>query len=193
MERSFFQKLKRYRTPVRSLGEYAAREYGDLLQIDIDLYEGLSLFEPLSIGPQRELNRDIYDFIDSKIYYVPLKRPVSLRFCRSTLSAEGEAMVRAAIKKHYDLILLDKGLDLKLNAIKISALSLIGIFLLGAWFAAQLWSNQPIFIEILSIAGTFSLWEAVDLYLLERKALKVEKWNAAQAALSEVVFIPDAK
>lgn len=185
-----FKMRKSYRSPIRSLDEYIAREYGDVVCVDINLYAGFDLFEGLSMGRQRELNRDLYDYIDAKLYPIPLRYPVTLRFHGGGLTNQEQASVRSALQEHYALILLDKGLDLKVNLAKLLSLSLLGLFLLGAWFAAQLESVQPLFTEILSIAGTFSLWEAVDLWLLERSALKREQKNAGQAAGSQVVFVP---
>lgn len=175
--------------PIRSLDEYIAQEYGDEVRIDIDLYAGFALFNPLSVGRQQELNQDLCDFIDAKLYPIPLRYPVTLCFHGGDLTAEEQSRVQAALREHYALILLDKALDLKINLAKLLSLSLLGVFLLGAWFASQLSSIQPLFTEILSIAGTFSLWEAVDLWLLERGALKRERRNAGQAANSQVVFV----
>lgn len=183
-----FKTRKSYRSPIRSLDEYIAREYGDVVCVDINLYPDFNLFEGLSMGRQQELNRDLYDFIDAKLYPIPLRYPVTLRF-HGSLTDEEQASVRSALREHYALILLDKGLDLKVNLAKLLSLSLLGLFLLGAWFAAQLESVQPLFTEILSIAGTFSLWEAVDLWLLERSSLKREQKNAGQAVNSRVVFV----
>lgn len=185
-----FQARKYYRSPIRSLDEYIAREYADAVCIDVNLYAGFDLFEGLSMGRQRELNRDLYDFIDAKLYPIPLKYPVTLRFHGGGLTDEEREWVRSALQEHYALILLDKALDLKINLAKLLSLSLLGVFLLGAWFASQLSSIQPLFTEILSIAGTFSLWEAVDLWLLERASLKRERRNAGQAVNSQVVFVP---
>lgn len=185
-----FNARKYYATPIRSLDEYITHEYGDAVRIDISLYPGFDLFDPLSMGRQRELNRELYDYIDAKLYPIPLKYPVTLRFHGGSLTGEEQERVRTALREHYTLILLDKGLDLKINLAKLLSLSLLGVFLLGAWFAAQLGSVQPLFAEILSIAGTFSLWEAVDLWLLERGTLKRERRNAGQAAGSNVVFVP---
>ncbi|MEW9079893.1 hypothetical protein [Terrisporobacter glycolicus] len=56
------------------------------------------------------------------------------------------------------------------------------------YFILEIKSSNPIFMEFLSIAGTFSLWEAVDFYLLERRRLKIERLNSGQIALSQIIL-----
>ena len=179
-----------YRLPYRSLREFVALEYGGRVCVDIRAGDGEGLFDPLSMGRQRELSREVYDYIDAKLYPIPLKYPVTLRFHVGKLGREERSAAREALREHYNLILLDKALDLKINLAKLLSLALLGVFLLGIWFALQRERIQPLITEILSIAGTFSLWEAVDLWLLERSALKRERKNAGQAAGSRVVFVP---
>ncbi len=192
-KRHFFKQLREYRPPFQSLHEYVVAEYENAsgeAEILIDLYDGLMLFEPLSMGRQQALNHDIFSFIDEKVYPIPLRFSLVLNFCHGAVTEVQQEAVRTAVREHYALQLLDKRLDLRLNTIKILGLSCTGVLLLTLYFAVQLWRAQPLFAEILSIAGTFSLWEAVDLSLLERRELKREWRNAGQTALSRVIFTP---
>lgn len=65
----------------------------------------------------------------------------------------------------------------------------LGTLLLAIYFAIEMTASRPVFVEVVSIAGCFSIWEAVDTWLLERKKLKVDYLCAVQAVLCEVVFI----
>lgn len=71
-----------------------------------------------------------------------------------------------------------------------------GLFAIGTWLLifsyllASSNSNQ-FFTDFMNIAGTFALWEMVDLFLLERRAIKVDKLNAAQIAAAEIRFCTD--
>ncbi|UPA29089.1 hypothetical protein L0P85_10765 [Terrisporobacter glycolicus] len=85
-------------------------------------------------------------------------------------------------------MLQEKRINLRINTIKIISLTVIGMLLLSLYFILEIKSNNPVFMEFLSIAGTFSLWEAVDFYLLERRGLKIERLNAGQVALSQIIL-----
>ena len=83
----------------------------------------------------------------------------------------------------------DKEEDLRVNFFKTISLAIFGVLLLAIYFALELTLSNPVFMELLSIAGWVAAWEAVDCWLLQRKEIQLEYMYAGQAALSEVVFL----
>lgn len=65
----------------------------------------------------------------------------------------------------------------------------LGIILLIIYFTMNIAEVGEIISEVLSIAASFSLWEAVDYFLLERKDITKERLNAGQLSISEIRFI----
>lgn len=182
------QKLDRI-TPTAD--EKTASEYlcaDGMAQIDVNLYEGVNLFNPLSFGKQRDLNSDIYELIDAKLYTIPLKYPIRICFHGSVPDPQIQNEVRKAIQEHYMFLFRDKKEDLRINLLKTIGMTIFGVILLAIYFTLELTSPNPVFMEFLSIAGWVAAWEAVDSWLLQRKALRIEYMNAGQAALSEVSF-----
>ena len=159
-------------------------------QIDVALREGIELFDPLSIGRQRDLSVEIYDYIDRKLYAIPTLYEIRVCFHGELPKDAPEEEIRAMFTEHYAFMFRDKEADLRINSLKMIGLTLCGIVFLALYFALELSDLKPLFMEFLSIMGTFALWEAVDCWLLERKALKMERLYAGQAVLSEVVFVP---
>lgn len=182
------QKLDRI-TPTAD--EKTASEYlcaDGMAQIDVNLYEGVNLFNPLSFGKQRDLNSDIYELIDAKLYTIPLKYPIRICFHGCVPDPQIQNEVRKAIQEHYMFLFRDKKADLRINLLKTIGMTIFGVILLAIYFTLELTSPNPVFMEFLSIAGWVAAWEAVDSWLLQRKALRIEYMNAGQAALSEVSF-----
>lgn len=185
---SGIQKLDRI-TPTAD--EKTASEYlcaDGMAQIDVNLYEGVDLFNPLSFGKQRDLNSDIYELIDTKLYTIPLKYPVRICFHGNVPDPQIQIEVRKAIQEHYMFLFRDKKEDLRINLLKTIGMTIFGVALLAIYFTLELTSSNPVFMEFLSIAGWVAAWEAVDSWLLQRKALRIEYMNVGQAALSEVSF-----
>lgn len=157
-------------------------------QIDVCLYDGISLFNPLSAGKQRELSSEIYDYIDAQLYTIPSLQPVRIRFCGAIPNGASSDDIRALIRDHYSFLYRDCKEDLRINLIKIIALAALGILCWAVSLTLQGLSPDSLFTEILGIIGSFSMWEAVDFWLLERKGLKIKHLDAAQSALCEVTF-----
>ena len=190
---ALFQKIHQLEASSHRPLDYVREEFlcaDGKAQIDIRLYDGLELFDPLSMGRQKELNGDIYAFIDAKLYAIPTHLPIRLCF-HGALPGGTQQEVRALLQEHYLSVLRDKRLDLRINRIKIVSLALLGVALLALYFALELFISEALFMELLSIAGSFAIWEAVDCWLLERKSMDLEYLYAGQAALSEITFVDD--
>lgn len=187
--KTFLTKLKKFEEEMPELTQYIQQEYleDDHAIVYVDASQ-LDLFDSLSYGKQLDLNEDFYSFIERKVYPVPVKYPVVIRFCRRNFTSEEQSLIKKLIVERYSVELRDKILDLKINKIKVTALTVIGVLLLGIYFSLELANLGNIFMEFLSIAGTFALWEAVDFYLLERKDLKTQKYNTGQLAMLDVEF-----
>lgn len=157
-------------------------------QIDINLYDGAELFNPFTFGKQRDLSNDIYELIDTKLYTIPLKYPIRLCFHGNIPDPKTQQIVRDTIKKHYMYAFSDKKEDLRINLLKTVGMAVFGIILLTIYFALEITTSKPVFMEFLSIAGWVAAWEAVDSWVLQRKVLRMDYLNAGQAVLSEVAF-----
>lgn len=188
---TFLKKVHQLNASLSSPNEIVATEYlcpDGKAQIDVALYDGIELLDPLSAGRQRDLSVDIYDYIDRKLYAIPTLYEIRICFHGELPKDVSEAEVQAMITEHYAFIFRDKEADLRINSLKMIGLTLCGVVFLALYFALELSNLKPIFMEFLSIMGTFALWEAVDCWLLERKALKAEHLYAGQAVLSEISF-----
>lgn len=187
----FLRKVRQLNTSLPSSSAVVASEYlspDGKAQIDVALYGDIELFDPLSIGKQRELNAGIYDYIDRKLYTIPTLYEIRVCFHGKLPEGTSKEEIKNILTEHYAFIFRDKEADLRINSLKMLGLTACGIAFLALYFALELSNLKPLFVEFLSIMGTFALWEAVDCWLLERKSLKIERLYAGQAVLSEVGF-----
>ena len=110
------QHIKKYEKSIKSLDTYVEEEYLEngkaIIYINL---ENNDYYNPLSFYHQLELTNEIYEYIDDKIYYVPAKYPVMLRFVKNEIEESDQLLVRSLIREHFTKILQDKRLDLKYN------------------------------------------------------------------------------
>lgn len=192
LRRQMVKKIRQFENEMPSMDQYVEKEYLDESNnavIRINAYEGIEWYDMLSIGNQATLNQEIYDFIDRKAYYIPIRYPIVIQFENVQINEKEQLYITNLIKEHYTLILKDKRIDLQYNFITILTLFVLGIILLIVYFTINTAEVGNVFSEILSIAASFSLWEAVDYFLIERKNIGKEKFNAGQLTISEIRFI----
>ena len=178
---------------LRTLRRYLDEEYMNdegVGVIDVCLYEGLELYDPLSWGRQRELNPEIYDFIGQKANLLPAQVPLRICF-HGHVPPEDQEQIRRLMAEHYSLELQDRMWDLRSNRHKLIGMVAVGVVFLSLYFFFALREDDGLFLELLSVIGSFALWEAADCFLLERRAITRDMMNIAQHMTQEVVFLDD--
>lgn len=161
---------------------------GDDAEIDVNLTADTSLFEPFASEENADIHPDIYAYIERKAYYIPLGVHLVLHFRGEGLSKETKATVQERYRRHYSREILDKKDDLRSNFIKSLVLSIFGAIVLGVYLYLSVKSENALFLELLSVAGSFAVWESVDYFLIERTAIRHETMNTVQLAEATVVF-----
>lgn len=160
--------------------------------ISIRIPEEMSLYEPLSAEDHRKINPEIMEYIEQNQYFIPAKYPLIIRFCGRRFSEEEKRFLSAQIRKYYMWQTEDTLDDLRSNRRHFVALGIFGILVLGFYFAVSLREENPLFPELLSVVGSFAVWEAVDSYLIERTSLKRKIRDIVQCMEATIEFPDDA-
>lgn len=190
--RNQLHKVVQHKGNIQTLHQYIEQEYMDddgYAVIDVLLYDGLELYHPMSMGKQRDLNQEIYDFIEQKAYIIPAQIPLKIRFHGDAFPGDEQAEIRRLLSEHYAVILHDKVWDKRNNRKKLLAMAAIGIVFLSLYLFLALKREDGLFLEILSVIGSFALWEAADCLMLERREINEELLNTAQFLTLEVEFV----
>ncbi len=156
--------------------------------VDVDVSD-TALYNPLGMGAERDLNGEIYDFIDAQTNIVPAEIPLRIRFHGAP--EEEQENIKKAMERHYILKSLDVSWDLAANFRKMLLLTIFGVIVLALYFYFAFTRDDVFFAEILSIVGSFSLWEAADAFLLERPHLRRENKNIEQSLSQRLEFVSD--
>lgn len=159
--------------------------------IDIRIGGDMELYDPLSIGENLDLNSDIYAFIDQQANIIPSLIPLRIRFHGRSVSPEEQENIRRIMHRHYTMQTYDIAWDKALNFRKMIGFTAFGVAVLSLYFYFLLATDTEMATEILSIVGSFSLWEAADAFLLERPRLKRELGNIQQNINQKIEFIED--
>lgn len=190
----FIEQIKKYEEKKKTMSEYIKEEYIDasgIAVIDVNL-DNFEVFNPLSMGKQRTLNKEIIEYIDEKSYPIPVDIPIKINIYGSFEDAVKEEIINK-LQEHYDLMLNDKKFDLKINAIRSSVLFIIGVILLIFYLLLANFTVNKLWYEILSIVSTFIIWEAADFFILERNALRISYYEIAQMVICEKTFVENNK
>lgn len=184
--KNFFSSLKEYTQRSRAKRNFSDK-YSEIcedgsVRIRADAEGGL--YSPYS--DKRDLDTGMLDYIESTAYNIPIDRPLIVNI--SSVPEEERDNVKKAYKKYFELKFNDKCLDLRICYGKAIVLLALGFLFLGAAVLVShfdiLWGLN----EIFTVAASFTMWESIDFFLLERANIKAEKLDAAQLLLAKIEF-----
>lgn len=184
--RNFFSSLKEYMKKSRANRNFSDKysEICDDGSVRIRVNADGGLYSPYS--DKRDLDTGMLDYIESTAYNIPIDRPLTISF--SSVPEEERVNVKAAYSKYFELKFNDKCLDLRICYIKAVVLLVLGFIFFGCAVVVSrfdlLWGLN----EIFTVAASFTMWESIDFFLLERTNIKSEKLDAAQLLLAKIEF-----
>ena len=185
------------------INEYSKKEYlnkyieseflsdnGDA-NIYIKINSKEELFDSKTIGNQKDLNSDIYEFLDSKASILSSDIQINLYILGLDLKEEEKEEVKNLIKEHYAIEIYKKQKEHRRIEIKVFRLLLIGIIFTIFYALTLKYSNYDIFNEILLFIASFSIWEAFDFILYDLIDIKREREFITQKLLIDIYFSKD--
>ena len=148
--------------------------------------DGSDLYDPVSMGRFRRLNSSIYDYVEKSANLLSIAIP--LRIVMHKVDRNEQENVEHLYRTHYRVEIQDILWDQRILYTKMIVMAIIGsaFILLYMFFALQ--KNDNLFLEILSIIGSFALSETVGSYLLERPRMKNDLLEKSQFLTAEIEF-----
>lgn len=156
---------------------------GDKINIHVQVE---TLYNPLSIPSQRQMNDEIFTFIEESAKLLPSLVPIRIVMHGVPGGERGKAP--ELMKNHYVAVLKDQLWDAANNMYKTILLLGGGILLISIYLAMALTRDGSLLIKVLKVIGSFSLWGAADSFLIERRAIKRRMMKTAQFLTMEVAF-----
>ncbi len=161
-------------------------------RILIRIPEGYEVLDPLTMDQQKELNQEIFDCIDRKSDLIPSAVKLRIEFHGRAFSEEEQDEIRNLVREHYQVEQFERQWDLDANLVQFWKMILIGTLFLSLYFVLEV-SEYEFFTEIISVIGSFSLWTAAELRLIDRRALKKQMIWIEQVKSAELIFKGDQK
>lgn len=180
--------LKLFEEDRPKVAEYIRQEYiqdeSGTATICISIPDAYQVFNPLTSGIQLSLDSTITDTIEQKAKAVPKLIPLKIKISGN---CDLEA-VQQALKEHFYIMLKEKQRAMTSNMLRSVSLFIFGSLFLALYLLMVHLNFFEMYNEIVSIIGTFALWEAVDSFVLIRADLRREYLKTGQLATAEIVL-----
>ena len=139
---------------LRKAAEYISKDYMEdgkaAIHVNID-----DLYNPMSLSNLRQLNGDIFSYVEESANLLPAMMP--LRVIMHGVDEEDRKLAPDLFKMHYRLMMQDQFWDQRKNRTKMIYMTVIGVIFIPAYLFFALRQEDSLFLEVLSITGSFSL------------------------------------
>lgn len=183
-----FKRIRRQFAASRNAIEETFLDGNGNAVIEIEPGDDHPLFEELAPKDRADVSSDIYEYIEKKAYYIPINFHLIIRFHGRSIPAEDRDRIAEKIKNHYFYEIIDKADDLHTNMLKTIALGVLGAALISLYLFLAIQMENALFLELLSVVGTFAAWESVDYFIIERTGIKREIVELIQLTEATVDF-----
>ena len=144
------------------------------------------LYKPMSMGNLRQLNSDIFDYVEHCVNLVPSLIPIRLVFYG--VKKKDREHVPELFRLHYDAVMQDRLWDLRMNRLRMLSMMVLGLVFIAAYLYFALTTEGRLFLELLSVIGSFALWDALNCFIIERRKINRVMDETAQFLTAEIDF-----
>lgn len=180
--RKHIKKLKDYKTKYKKFSKEDYLDNEGYVTFNVDAKKD-ELISNYKVNDKELISTDFISNLEKYSEPVPYSYPIRIKIN----SIDDITNLDNMYKEHYKLKIILTRNKLKINLLKALGLLFLGILLFILYFILKENTNW-LYLEIISIAATFSIWEAVDVFLLERQEIKIELANNIQLGLAKVVI-----
>ena len=158
---------------------------GHETEVTIRISSEDDLYNPLDPYGEK-LSDDVVSYIENELAIKGIERR-----CRLTIicgSKVNEDKVRASIVKAVDDNITVINNEKHENTLNQFRLILIGIAVISIWLAISA-MIKDVWVEILSIIGSFAVWEASNIWIVENPKLKAKRRLSKSLKEADIVFV----
>lgn len=189
-----FENFRKFREVKQRARSAARPEYDsdgrELLRMTVKSDD--EFVSPYSIRGYSVLSEEVNGFLDTVAAHMPLKNDLHIEISGDTIDSGEREEYAAAVKNSYRVKALESDRRLKRNAALALVMALLAAAILALYVCLELYSAGYVLLELIDITAWVFMWEAVDLFFLQRPVLKAEQIRAYRLFDAEISFVGNA-
>ena len=185
-----FRNLKKLRELRRLARSEAEIEYDDggkeLVRMTVKNDD--DFLSPFALRGEEMLSGEASEFLDRAVMRLPLKDELHVDIAGEAITMGERSGYAAAIRNTYRTRVIDIDRKLRRNAVAAFMMTLAAIVIMTLYVTLELWNAGYVILEIVDIVAWVFMWEAADLFFLERNVLKLEQLRSCRLYAAEITF-----
>ena len=170
--------FRKFKVPHRNsaaVNRRAARVGESRALITMTVRDDTDFLSPYSVNAEEMISSEVAGFLSWSAQAFHPRTPISLQINSDCIDDQEKLVYCKAIRNYFDLQLVANRRDMRRNALMASAMLLVGIAGLASMFIAENLGIRQLWVECIDIFAWVFIWEAVDLFFIERGRLRLER------------------
>ena len=183
------QELKR-QLNARVLEDTVERDDEGRAVISMSVMNDDDFLSDFSAGATPTISSEVSEFLDESATAFLPKEQLHIKIYSDCIDSEEEKLYKNALTEYYVRHYKRNWLEMRRNLLISVVMLLIGIAALSVGVTFTFFGRHEVWAEILDIFAWVFIWEAVDLFFLERSVLRREKYRCLLFIAAKVSYFP---
>lgn len=133
------------------------------------------------------ISSEAAEYLEHKIKPSDISNKLHISISSSCIDEEEEKRYAKAIKNYYKNKVIDETRKIHINSIQSLSMIIVGILILTIYIVLEFVYKNPL-LEVIDIAAWVFVWEAVNLYFIERRVMRFDQIKYAKLFEAKVSF-----
>lgn len=134
------------------------------------------------------ISRETAAFLEHSTRTIHHNRDLTLVISSNVIDEKEKVLYKKGIHNYFENSFLALQKDLKRNLLTSTIFALIGVLYFAVLIVISLFVDYDLILEMLSIAGWVFLWEAVELFFIDRTEMKNRQYRAYAFLNAKIIY-----
>lgn len=134
------------------------------------------------------ISDEVADFLEYTCKPLRAKEQLAIQIYSNVIDENEKVIYQEAISNYYLSDYMENKLSLKRNVFISIIMAVIAVFALALMITLNAFEANEVFIEVIDIFGWVFMWEAVDIFFIERSILRLKKYRYLAFIDAKITF-----
>ena len=185
-----FERFKKVKELSRSLSEEIEPETDEKGRtvVRLRVTDDDNFLSPFSVEGKPVIAGETAEFLNHSLLQLKTSSAVHFVVSSNVITDEEQQVYEKAIKNYYREEFAERAREIRKNTLASLVMILVGALVFAIAILLESMDLKPLFLNILDVIAWVFVWEAADLFFLQRPVLRKEQLRNLKIAVAEFTF-----
>ncbi len=190
-----FERIKKIRElskDVTNENSVAVDDEG-LCLVKIKVTDDSNFLSPFSDNDDPVISEETAGFLVHSVKHLKTANKLHIVFSGNEITEDEQPVYKKAIENYFHKELVENRRDIHSNTVRSVILSLLGVLLFSIAIIMETLGVKHLWLNVMDVVAWVFVWEAVDLFFLERTGLRIKQLINLKMLTAKITFNDSVK